>query len=297
MAMLELIKFDLQFAVSILIGLSLVLGILNNRSHSLIVAILNRWARWLCVSVGLAFIVIKMEWTDRPFWALAGIFFLGWLLIETLYTWLAISALSQSALSLFPRFRTNDSGEEWPAQAKLIELRDWLRKNGFKKTQALVADIGKGIVLRSSIYQDPSDTIRAQIVFIPQANGSINHCISFSSEGPDGERYITDNLNTPFGGFYPENWNVHRRPWTRSISKLLKLHKKCIQNTDLEPYEIDPVDELNQQQGLLERANIEAGFLFPPHLHEEMGRITWEGRYRVWKEVWLLNYFGIACNR
>ena len=63
---------------------------------------------------------------------------------------------------------------------------------------------------------------------------------------------------------------------------------------ELEEYEIDPVDDINRQQGVLERINIEAGFLVPPHLQDEMGRITWEGRYRVWKEVWLLNYFGMA---
>ena len=101
-------------------------------------------------------------------------------------------------------------------------------------------------------------------------------------------------MHTPYGGFYPDNWNVVRRPWTRSANTLFKLHEKRILNLDLEEYEVDPVDDLNQQQGVLERKNIEEGFLFPPHLQEENGRITWEGRYRVWKEVWLLNYFGIA---
>ena len=36
------------------------------------------------------------------------------------------------------------------------------------------------------------------------------------------------------------------------------------------------------------------GFLFPMNLRDEYGKITWEGRYRVWKEIWLLNYFGKA---
>jgi hypothetical protein len=75
---------------------------------------------------------------------------------------------------------------------------------------------------------------------------------------------------------------------------LLRHHKKRIEGFELEQYEIDPIDDINQQQGVLERTNIEAGFLVPHHLQEEMGRITWEGRYRVWKEVWLLNYFGLT---
>ena len=114
------------------------------------------------------------------------------------------------------------------------------------------------------------------------------------SDMPIHDELNIENLNTHYGSFYPGNWNVSRNPWTRSPEKLLKHHLKRIQELELEEYEIDPVDDINRQQGVLERINIEAGFLVPPHLQDEMGRITWEGRYRVWKEVWLLNYFGIA---
>ncbi|MBT7203957.1 MAG: hypothetical protein HN867_10785 [Deltaproteobacteria bacterium] len=290
----EYLKFDIEMIVSLLIVLSIIIGIANNRMNSIGVRILNRWARWVCVSVGLAFFVHQMDWAARPFWTLAIIFFLCWLLLETLYTWLAINAMSQSALALFPRFRNNSTGEEWPAQRKMIELRDWLKAKNFNKRQALVAELGGGITLRSSIYQNENGSIRTQILFLPRPNGTINHCVSFTSETSENERLITDNLNTPYGGFYPGNWNVSRKPWTRSPEKLLKHHLKRIQELELEEYEIDPVDDINRQQGVLERINIEAGFLVPPHLQDEMGRITWEGRYRVWKEVWLLNYFGIA---
>lgn len=290
----EIFTVDGQLVVSALIVLSIVLSYANSKINSLVLGVMNRWARWLCVSVGLAFLVDKMKWADRPFWALAIIFFLCWLLLETLYTWIAISAMSQSNMPLFPRFRNNTSGEEWPAQKKLIELRHWLRKNKFKKQQALIANIGYEIDIRSSVYQDESGTVRAQILFVPQNNGLIGHSISFTSESIDGEHFITDNLNTPYGGYYPENWDVCRKPWTRSASRLFKVHKKRIEGFELEKYEIDPMDDINQQQGVLERINIEAGFLVPHHLQEEMGRITWEGRYRVWKEVWLLNYFGLS---
>jgi hypothetical protein len=293
----EFLTFDAELYVSLLILASILIGVANSRSSSIGLGIANRWARWLCVSIGLAFLVHRMEWADRPFWALSIIFFLFWLLLETLYTWIAIGAMSQSGLSLFPRFRNNSSGEEWPAQRKLIELRDWLRSNGFKKRQALIADLGGDISLRSSIYQNEPGKVRVQVLFMPQSNGTIGHSLSISSETTSGERLITDNLNTPYGGFYPENWSVARKPWTRNPEKLLKAHLSRIQGLDLDPYEIDPVDDINQQQGLLERTNIEAGFLFPPHMHEEMGRITWEGKYRVWKEVWLLNYLGISSDR
>jgi len=274
----EIITIDGQIAVSALIVISIALSYANSKTNSLVLIVLNRWVRWLCVSFGLAFLVDKMEWADRPFWALAVIFFLFWLLLETLYTW----------------FRNNTSGEEWPAQQKLIELRNWLRSNKFQKEQALIANIGYEVDIRSSVYQDETGTIRAQILFVPQGNGLISHCISFTSDSVDGEHFITDNLNSPYGGYYPENWDVCRKPWSRNPARLLRHHKKRIEGFELEQYEIDPIDDINQQQGVLERTNIEAGFLVPHHLQEEMGRITWEGRYRVWKEVWLLNYFGLT---
>ena len=290
----EIITINGQISVSALLVLSIALSYANSRTNSLAVSVLNRWARWLCVSFGLAFLVDKMEWADRPFWALAVIFFLFWLLLETLYTWVAISAMSQSDMPLFPRFRNNATGEEWPAQQKLIELRNWLRSNKFNKEQALIANIGYEVDIRSSVYQDETGTIRAQILFVPLGNGLISHCISFTSDSVDGGHFITDNLNTPYGGYYPENWDVFRKPWSRNPDRLLKYHKKRIDGFELEQYEIDPIDDINQQQGVLERTNIEAGFLVPHHLQEEMGRITWEGRYRVWKEVWLLSYFGFT---
>jgi hypothetical protein len=60
----------------------------------------------------------------------------------------------------------------------------------------------------------------------------------------------------------------------------------------LVPFTDDPIHDLNQQQQILERTNTDSGILFPRSLHEEHGILTWEGRYRVWKEAWLLSYFG-----
>ncbi len=42
----------------------------------------------------------------------------------------------------------------------------------------------------------------------------------------------------------------------------------------------------------MERLNTELGFLFPHADREKFGKMTDEGRFRLWKEVWSLNYFG-----
>ncbi len=268
-------------------------------SASPIVAIFNRWVRWFTISFGVAHIIYIWGVSGRPFWILAVCSFLGWFLLETIYNWLAIAALSKSPVPLFPKFEVNESGDEWPTQKHFIGLREWLREGGFQRIMALRAEIVESIVLRLSVYQNADKTIRLQIMFLPHRSGNVSVCHILSSQAKDGYRLITDNYFLPFGGFYPETWIVDRKPWTRSISKLLERHKQRLQTTNekILPWEDDPLIEMNDQQRILERINTDLGFLFPRHLQEDHGKITSQGRYRFWKEVWLLNYFGITIVR
>lgn len=274
--------------------LFLLLTQLNQRNGSPVVAIFNRWLRWMIFAFGGAKAAVEFEWTDRPYWVVVLGFFLLWFLLETLYNWLAIHALSVSPIPLFPRFTANHSGEEWPTHHRLLKVRDWLRGHGFKQVKALKAEVGPGIYLRVSVYQDAEAKIRAQITFLPQANGSISVCFGLSSNTVSGYRYVTDNLYLPFGGFYPENWLVKRSPWRRSLGGLVAAHKNRLAraNEMVTPWTSDPLEDINQQQRDLEQINTELGFLFPHGDREEHGKISHEGRYRVWKEYWLLSYFG-----
>jgi len=273
---------------------SLILFQLNQRYASPVLAIINRWLRWIIFAVGAAKISIDFGWIDRPFWALAPAFFLLWFLGETLYNWLAIHALSVSPLPLFPRFTINSSGEEWPTNPRFLKVRDWLREQSFKHVQALRAEVAPGLYLRVAIYQDKTAQIRLQITFIPQPNGAISVCYSLSTLTISGYRYVTDNLYLPFGGFYPENWLVSRHPWSRQLPALLAQHKKRLARTNQMAltWDTDPLNDLNAQQVELEQVNTDLGFLTPHPDREDYGKMTYEGRYRVWKEIWSLNYLG-----
>ncbi|MBE2215417.1 MAG: hypothetical protein IAE82_16200 [Opitutaceae bacterium] len=287
----------MEFAFVIVAGgaASLLVSYFNRTIASPVLAIVNRWLRWISYSLLVAWLMDFLALTGRPFTVLAVTAFLLIFLIETLYNWLAISALSQSPIPLFPKFSINASGEEWPAVARIIAVRDWLRKNKFTQVQALLADIGNGIHLRVSVYQDAEAKIRVQVLFIPMNSSSVTVCFAVTSETEAGMRYTTDNLFLPFGGFYPENWSVERRPWTRRLPALIKAHRARIKNDGmtLAPLHNDPLSDLNDQQRDLDRLNTELGFLFPHGMREEYGKMTFEGRYRVWKEVWFLNYLGL----
>jgi hypothetical protein len=257
-------------------------------------AIFARWLRWFVFAFGAAGLSHDLGWIDRPFWVLVPVFFLLWLLAETLYNWLAIQALSLSPSPLFPRFTANQSGEEWPTHPRLLRLRDWLRAHDFKPVQALQAEVGPGLKLRASYYQDAAGTMRLQILFLPQPGGGLAVCHALATQTASGHRYVTDNLCLPFGGFYPESWLVERSLWRRSLPRLIARHRARLAaaRETVVAWADDPLTDLNAQQHELERVNTELGFLFPKAEREENGKITAAGRYRVWKEYWLINYLG-----
>ncbi len=285
-----------QYLLLAAIVLSLAIVQLNFRYASPLLAIADRWLRWLIFSFGAAHFCLFLELVNRPYWVLVAAFFFIWFLGETLYHWLAISALSVSPLPLFPRYAINTSGEEWPVQPRLLKVREWLRAQGLRQVQALKAEVGGGLYLRVSIYQDAASTLRVQVTFLPQNNGAIGLCYTLTSITDAGERYITDNLTVPFAGFYPENWFVERRPWSRSLARLLERHRARLLAAKVTAVSLsnEPLNDLNFAQNELDRLNTELGFLHPHPEREDFGKITHEGRYRVWKEIWMLNYLGRA---
>lgn len=276
---------------------SLVLMQVNLRVASPLLSIADRWLRWFVFSFGAAQFAWEFKLIDRPFWVLSIVFFIVWFLGETLYNWLAITAHSLSPLPLFPRYAINSSGEEWPVQPRLLKIREWLRGQGFRQVQALKAEIAPGVSLRVSVYQDAQATVRVQATFIPQANGAISVCYGVTSVTNDGRRYLTDNLYIPFAGFYPENWLVERAPWRRSLPRLLARHRTRLAKSGavIVPFATEPLTDLNAVQHELDQLNTELGFLNPHAEREDLGKFTHEGRYRVWKEIWMLNYLGRAA--
>jgi hypothetical protein len=273
---------------------SVLLVRINQRLASPVIAIADRWLRWLIFPVMGAWSCRYFDLINRPIWVISVAGFILWFIVETLYNWLEIAALSLSPFPLFPRYTLNSTGEEWPIQPRFLKIREWLRAQGFRQVQALKAEIAGDIYLRVSVYQDEAALLRVQVTFLPQNNGAIDVCYSLTSVTADGARYVTDNLYIPFGGFYPENWFVDRRPCCRSLPRLLVRHRRRVAGMGraLAPLITEPMADLNDSQRELDQVNTELGFLNPRGAREDHGKISSEGRYRVWKEIWTLNYLG-----
>lgn len=276
----------------------LLLFYINLRVASPVLAIPIRWLRWILFALFIAQTNEQLELVDRQFWVVTFAVFMLWFLLESAFNWMKVSAISLSPMPLFPRYVVNSSGDEWPTQKRLLKVRDWLRDSQFEHEQALKAELGGGIWLRTSVYHNHDNTIRLHVLFVPQENGAITACYSLATLATHSRRYVTDNLYIPFGGFYPESWYVERSPWRRNLAGLVARHRARVEQSGetAVTWETSPFNDINQQQQSMETINTELGYLLPQADREEFGKITPEGRFRIWKEAWLLDYLGIAGN-
>ncbi|MGB0370632.1 MAG: hypothetical protein ACPGN3_04720 [Opitutales bacterium] len=269
-----------------------------NRSYSIpLLGVINRWVRWIFFSLAIGVLIVDQELTDRPIWAVSTVAFLGWFLIETLYFWLYTRAISFSEIPLIPMYRMADR-DEWPVDSRLIKLKNWLRTHGFKQSAFLLAELTPEVFIRNAVYENEGQTCRVQIVFMPMRGPQVQPFFIVSSVAKDGRRLITNNIPMPFGGTYPENWNVVRKPLIRSVESLLKVHTKYQKVLDFElaPFEESPLEEINGQQQMLEKTNIKNGFILPREYHEDYGMLSSDARYRLWKEIWMISYLGHASD-
>lgn len=258
--------------------------------------VLAKWIRWALFAGLFAAFMEVTGWSTRPVSVHLVLGAATWFLLETGYNWLIIGALSRSPLPLFPEFRENRDGDEWPVNQRYLTIKDWLRDNGFKKIASLKAELFEDNYLRASVYQSTDARVRIQILFIPKGRNATEACFSINSISADEQRLITDNHSLPFGGFYPENWFHARKPMISSLPQLLRLHYKRVDAASFEglAYDTDALPELNWQQYQLETLNINNGIIVPRPQQENEGKLTGEGRYRIWLEMWILSYFGKA---
>lgn len=283
-----------QYALFSVAILTVLLPLLGGRFGMPTLLVLGRWARWLVFAALFAYFLRYFELSFRPDWVhfVSGLAL--WFVLETGYNWLAIKALSRSEIPLFPQFYVNNDGDEWPADQRFIKIKDWLRSDNYQRLSPLKAELFEGTYLRASVYESSDRDTRIQILFLPKRKGGVTACYTLSTYTKEGERIITDNHFLPYGGYYPENWNMCRRPLIGSLHRLLHLHNRRIIRHSLEPVPIedDALEEINEQQRILERHNTETGFLIPRPRQEEEGKLSADGCFRLWKEMWMLAYLG-----
>ena len=260
--------------------------------------LLNRWVRWLLFGFGIAYLLRDWNLSERPFWALAPSFLLLWILFESVYTWLAVKALSISEIPVYPKYRETSDEVAWPVLSYFLSVKEEIRSLGFSREANLTADLGGSLKMRALLYFSEDRKTRLQVVFAPRANGCPALFLVFSCKNGDN-RWVTDNVWLPFGGIFPGTWSVSRHPFARSAKRLHEKHSRNMKSwaAEPEPFGEDAVETLNAEQDSLDRASTDGGILVPRGQRPEFGKLTGDGKYRVWKQILLLNYLGRVGNR
>jgi hypothetical protein len=135
------------------------------------------------------------------------------------------------------------------------------------------------------------------VIILTDVGGVILDQVAFVSETSDGRVLITDNVFLPYGGIYPRGWTVRRFPAHRRIDTIAAKHHAVLASGDWESVvsvETPVKGWVMKLQGALERANIAGGILNAVEDREEFGKMTGDGRYRIWKEMLLLNYLAYS---
>jgi hypothetical protein len=275
--------------------ITVLLTFLGGHFNIPICLILGRWLRWFLLSAIFAYLIKTFEVSLRPDWVHFSTGIALWFIVETGYNWIAIKALSFSNLPLFPDFYENKDGDEWPAEKRFIEIKEWLRDKNYTRLKRLNLNSLLDTHLRASIYESSDQLTRIQVIFLPKRKGGAYCMLTQLARAQKVEVALLPTTHTlPYGGYYPEGWEMCRKPLVGSIKRLLLLHHKRVLKLKIEPVVVQDgaLEELNEHQRTLERINTETGFFVPRPRREEEGRISQEGRYRLWKEMWLTAYFG-----
>lgn len=261
--------------------------------QSLGMQVVRRWFGFAALSCLCGYLLFKSGWLDRSLAVCVGVSALFLIFLETAYQWMLVRALSRSEWPLFPRFESIGTRGGWPVDRKILRIKERLESLGYRPIDILEAAIFPEFVVRMYVMENSAKTVRMQLLCLPRGRRTPSCFLSFVSVDAEGVRRITDNIAVPFGGYYPSNWRLERRPWVESPAILETVHRRGIDKNGFSPapLELDPEEDVNASQNLLESVNRESGFLRSRH-EDSLDRISSDGRYRIWKEILLVNYLG-----
>ncbi len=269
------------------------------REPGFFLLLVHRWLRWTLFGLGMAYLLREWGISERPYWALAPAFMLVWMLLESIYTWLAVRALSYGNMPVYPDYQPTSSDIYWPVAPRYMKAKEEIQELGFRLEEKLLAECGGPIPMHSFLYVDPDRKNRLQVIFVPRSGGLPAVFFVFASKNGES-RLMTDNVWLPFGGVFPADWTVDRCPFTLSPRKLFRRHQRNLGRWKREPeaFGKNLAEILADEQETLDKVSTEQGILVPRGQRPELGKLTGDGRYRIWKQILLLNYLGrVGCGK
>ncbi len=274
------------FVLATLLGAMSVVSVLNARFFaSGNLRVLGRWTRCLFSTVAIA-VVLDYLFPGRPSGALLSGSFLLFFLVESVFYWIQLTVFNTSGIPLFADYRRVENA--WINGRKYSALRRRIENLGFRECAAFKSET-EGIETFVTCFNNGEKNVGLTVAFIPLGGGEYTAEFGYHSVLADDSRICTDSSSVPFGLEYPQKWDVERHPCIGDPSKLLKIHASRVKARGGETVPLPDIPDVNAEQKEVE-AQCEKSALTNPPAFRDRGILTYEGKYKLWKDMILVNF-------
>ncbi|MDR3316669.1 MAG: hypothetical protein LBS68_01150 [Puniceicoccales bacterium] len=256
-------------------------------------AIFLRWLRFGATGTTFAYAVKFFTGNPAPFGLLVATGLTLWFLAEGMATWGQVRRLGDMEAPFCLRYDPADDLSLWPNAPDLRSVQNSKECGGFLlETMARVDHRGKLLFL-CPILLSADRQIRLVMRFPLPLEGTAPASFIFYSVDGGGRTIVTENFCGVFAGYYPDSWDVRRRPLVASLFRLLALHRRRLCDRSPAAMDGNPIEMLNGLQDALLEENRGRNFLIAgAGAGRSSLRFGSEAGFRIWLEVFLLRYFG-----
>ena len=259
--------------------------------NTMLVRLVWKWSGVLAFTALFGF-ALEYLMAGKNFYALLGISLTLVVLADTVWTRIAIAAFSATLPRRFIKPRQIDNA--WRPGNFFYELKRQIENAGFKKCLSLRSD-----------FPDNNDIYELSTHFLSKDKKTLLS-VSFAMERMDLQtfftlesktdtlRIITGNQCLTDGLYFPSDYRRELRLWVCKFEKILKLHKKRTSQETLIDIPTPTLETLWCDCIDIENENLKRGILTPHSEIEEYGILTSDGKYKLWMDTLLLNYFAIT---
>ncbi len=262
----------------------------DSRFQSPFLWTIDRWLKLALFSLATA-CVLKFSLGFENFAASAAVGALVYFGLESLLFWLNISIVSDDDSPLFAPYSETDSA--WRPEKKFLDMKRSIESRGFSKSGSFKSGIGREECKFFLTTFDSSDKkIRLSVKFVPFGKAWLNVFIAESFAG-DGTVFRTEANFIPFGLAFPKNYDAARFPLETNPVRLLKKHESRVEKSGKKIAGLpeNPLEWINGELNNIERENVARGFINDRYKASEFGKLTPEGKNRLWWDAVITAYF------
>ncbi len=249
--------------------------------------LLKRWLRCVFFSIAIGLLLSALL-PEKPVNYMLFCGLLIYIFFETLLYWININAASVSECARPRQYESIDNA--WRPERRFIKLKEKIFSLGFTQEAAMVSKIDGTPVIYQTCFDSSDRKTRLSVAFILHGGVWITASSAYSKTD-NGDILYTEAIPLAFGLRYPKKFKVSRFPMIENPLKIVKIHTKRVKARKDSMSEIlsDPMEDSADTMHEIEEYNRKIGLVSADINSDEY--FTEEGKYNIWKDMILINYF------